>query len=157
MPGCVHALPFQAFLESDKAAYLIRPHVFADLYHRLSTRPFLSRIEKVCPTLCGMQSGACPFILNLSSWKLVQGLRAYSTCAVQLWIAYQLLHALAFIDEKGLVHGDLKCENALVTSWNWVFLADFASYKPTCLPADNPVRSRPHLPPICISSRLMTS
>ena len=47
VPGCVHALPFQAFLESEKAAYLIRPHVFADLYHRLSTRPFLSRIEKV--------------------------------------------------------------------------------------------------------------
>lgn len=48
VPGCVHALPFQAFLESEKAAYLIRPHIFADLYHRLSTRPFLSRIEKVC-------------------------------------------------------------------------------------------------------------
>ena len=47
VPGCVHALPFQAFLESEKAAYLIRPHIFADLYHRLSTRPFLSRIEKV--------------------------------------------------------------------------------------------------------------
>ena len=94
MPGCVHALPFQAFLESDKAAYLIRPHVFADLYHRLSTRLFLSRIEKVCPTLCSMQSGACPFILNLSSWNLLQGLRACSTCAVQLWIAYQLLHCL---------------------------------------------------------------
>jgi len=44
--ACPHVLPFQAFLESDKAAYLLRPHVFADLYHRLSTRPFLSAIEK---------------------------------------------------------------------------------------------------------------
>lgn len=46
-PGCLHMLPFQAFLESDRAAYLIRPYIFADLYHRLSTRPFLSAIEKV--------------------------------------------------------------------------------------------------------------
>ena len=78
-----------------------------------------------------------------SNCKRVQ---VYScACAPQVWIAYQLLHALAFIDEKGLVHGDLKCENVLVTSWNWVYLADFASYKPTRLPADNPVRSELHL------------
>lgn len=31
-------------------------------------------------------------------------------------------------------HGDIKTENVLVTSWNWVFLVDFASYKPTYLP-----------------------
>jgi phosphoinositide-3-kinase regulatory subunit 4 len=30
----------------------------------------------------------------------------------------------------------------MVTSWNWLFLTDFASYKPTFLPADNPVRSK---------------
>ncbi|BDA42626.1 probable phosphoinositide 3-kinase regulatory subunit 4 [Coccomyxa sp. Obi] len=100
-PACVHVLPFQAFLESDRAAYLIRPYIFADLYHRLSTRPFLSSIEK-------------------------------------RWIAFQLLHALAQVHERGVCHGDIKCENALVTSWNWVYLADFASYKPTYLPVDNP-------------------
>lgn len=31
-------------------------------------------------------------------------------------------------------HGDIKTENVLVTSWNWVYLVDFASYKPTYLP-----------------------
>ncbi len=35
-------------------------------------------------------------------------------------------------------HGDIKIENVLISSWNWVFLADFASFKPTCLPEDNP-------------------
>ena len=35
-------------------------------------------------------------------------------------------------------HGDIKSENVLVTSWNWVYLTDFASYKPTYLPLDDP-------------------
>lgn len=35
---------------------------------------------------------------------------------------------------EGVCHGDIKAENVLVTSWNWVFLTDFASFKPTFLP-----------------------
>ena len=58
----------------------------------------------------------------------------------QRWLAFQLLTALAQCHERGVCHGDLKCENVLVTSWDWLFLADFASHKPTYLPADNPVR-----------------
>lgn len=37
-----------------------------------------------------------------------------------------------------IVLGDIKCENVLVTSWNWVYLADFASFKPTYIPYDDP-------------------
>ena len=58
---------------------------------------------------------------------------------VQHWIAFQLLHAVAQSHEQGICHGDIKCENVLVTSWHWILLADFASYKPAYLPADNPV------------------
>jgi len=60
---------------------------------------------------------------------------------MQHWIAFQLLHALAQCHERGVCHGDIKCENVLVTSWDWVYLADFASYKPVRLLADNPVRT----------------
>lgn len=36
-------------------------------------------------------------------------------------------------------HGDIKTENILVTSWNWLYLSDFSSsFKPTFLPEDNP-------------------
>lgn len=35
-------------------------------------------------------------------------------------------------------HGDIKTENVLVTSWNWIYLTDFASFKPTYLPLDDP-------------------
>ncbi|KAG5456457.1 MAG: hypothetical protein BJ554DRAFT_3800, partial [Olpidium bornovanus] len=50
------------------------------------------------------------------------------------WIAYQLLRGVADVHGKGVCHGDIKAENVLVTSWNWVYLTDFASFKPTYLP-----------------------
>jgi phosphoinositide-3-kinase, regulatory subunit 4 len=67
----------------------------------LSTRPFLSSIEKK-------------------------------------WIAFQLLTALRDARNRKVSHGDIKSENVLVTSWNWIYLSDFASYKPTYLPLDDP-------------------
>jgi len=38
-----------------------------------------------------------------------------------------------------VAHGDIKTENILVTSWNWIYLTDFStSFKPTFLPLDDP-------------------
>ena len=38
-----------------------------------------------------------------------------------------------------MFHGDIKTENILVTSWNWLYLSDFSSsFKKTYLPEDNP-------------------
>jgi len=55
------------------------------------------------------------------------------------WIAFQLLCALRDCHSKDVFHGDIKTENILVTSWNWLYLADFSSsFKPTFLPEDNP-------------------
>ncbi|XP_024383874.1 serine/threonine-protein kinase VPS15 isoform X3 [Physcomitrium patens] len=97
-----HVWPFQHWIETDKAAYLLRQYFFSNLHDRISTRPFLSLIEKK-------------------------------------WLAFQLLHALKQSHERGVCHGDIKCENVLVTSWNWVYLADYyGALKPTFLPADNP-------------------
>lgn len=59
----------------------------------------------------------------------------------QLWVAFQMLHAVAQSHAAGVCHGDIKCENVVVTSWNWAFLTDFQPFKPTHLPADNPVRA----------------
>lgn len=58
----------------------------------------------------------------------------------QRWVCYQLLLAAAQCHSRGVVHGDIKSENVLLTSWEWVYLADFAAgLKPVALPADNPV------------------
>lgn len=61
-------------------------------------------------------------------------------CVLQRWITFQLLHAVSQAHAHGVCHGDIKSENVMVTSWNWVLLTDWAPYKPTYLPADNPVR-----------------
>jgi phosphoinositide-3-kinase regulatory subunit 4 len=40
---------------------------------------------------------------------------------------------------RNIYHGDIKTENILVTSWNWLYLTDFSSsFKPVYLPEDNP-------------------
>ncbi|MFS7916753.1 putative protein kinase CMGC-Pl-Tthe family transcription factor WD40-like family [Helianthus anomalus] len=96
-----HVWPFQFWLETDKAAYLLRQYFFNNLHDRLSTRPFLSLVEKK-------------------------------------WLAFQLLCAVKQSHDNGVCHGDIKCENVLVTSWNWLYLADFASFKPTYIPHDDP-------------------
>ncbi|KAK2744841.1 Serine/threonine-protein kinase [Myotisia sp. PD_48] len=55
------------------------------------------------------------------------------------WIAFQLLCALRDCHAQNVFHGDIKTENVLVTSWNWLYLSDFSSsFKPTFLPEDNP-------------------
>ncbi|XP_065154554.1 phosphoinositide 3-kinase regulatory subunit 4 isoform X3 [Paramisgurnus dabryanus] len=54
------------------------------------------------------------------------------------WIAFQILNAVEQAHKSGVRHGDIKTENVMVTSWNWVLLTDFASFKPTYLPEDNP-------------------
>lgn len=98
VPGVI---TFDKFIETERAAYLIRQYLNNNLYDRLSTRPFLEPVEKI-------------------------------------WIIYQLLNILAKCHELGITHGDIKTENVLVTTWNSVYLTDFASYKPTYLPEDNP-------------------
>lgn len=79
----------------------MREFVKYSLYDRISTRPFLTNIEK-------------------------------------RWITFQVLYALHQCHKVGVCHGDIKLENITVTSWNWVLLVDFASFKPTFLPEDNP-------------------
>ena len=55
------------------------------------------------------------------------------------WLSFQLLCALRDCHARNIYHGDIKTENILVTSWNWLYLTDFSSsFKQTYLPEDNP-------------------
>ena len=54
------------------------------------------------------------------------------------WIAFQLLQATQQCHAAGVCHGDIKPENVMITSWNWVYLVDLANFKPNTLPQDDP-------------------
>ncbi|KAI0213060.1 Phosphoinositide 3-kinase regulatory subunit 4 [Lamellibrachia satsuma] len=54
------------------------------------------------------------------------------------WLAFQLLCAINQCHKLQVCHGDIKSENVMITSWNWLLLTDFASFKPSYLPQDNP-------------------
>lgn len=64
--------------------------------------------------------------------------RPFLTAIEKRWIVFQLLSALRDCRAQNISHGDIKSENVLVTSWNYVYLTDFASFKPVYLPLDNP-------------------
>mmetsp|Transcript_40990 Transcript_40990/g.65928 ORF Transcript_40990/g.65928 Transcript_40990/m.65928 type:complete len:1696 (+) Transcript_40990:140-5227(+) len=66
-----------------------------------------------------------------------QSMRPFLSPMEKCWIAFQLLKALSQCHNANIVHGDIKSNNILVTSWNWALLADFAPYKPTFLPIDD--------------------
>jgi phosphoinositide-3-kinase regulatory subunit 4 len=91
-----NVLPYYAIIETESCLFLTRQYISQTLYERMSTRPFLTLIEKK-------------------------------------WIAFQMLQALKFCKDRGVRHGDIKSENVLITSWNWVLLTDFAIFKPTFL------------------------
>ncbi|XP_051157774.1 phosphoinositide 3-kinase regulatory subunit 4 isoform X2 [Leptopilina boulardi] len=101
LASSVNCLSFQRMVLTEKAGFIMREYVKYSLYDRISTRPFLSSIEKK-------------------------------------WITFQVLYALHQAHKFGVCHGDIKLENIMITSWNWVLLTDFASFKPTYLPEDNP-------------------
>mmetsp|Transcript_18410 Transcript_18410/g.59434 ORF Transcript_18410/g.59434 Transcript_18410/m.59434 type:complete len:764 (-) Transcript_18410:80-2371(-) len=66
------------------------------------------------------------------------GTRPFLSFVEKQWVAYQLLRAVEQCHARGVGHGDLTCENVAVTSWTWLLLVDFASFKPTILKDDGP-------------------
>ena len=55
----------------------------------------------------------------------------------KLWLSFQLICAVVQTHENNLYHGDIKTDNVVLTSWNWLLLVDFAPYKPIYLPSEN--------------------
>lgn len=64
--------------------------------------------------------------------------RPLLTSMEKLWLVFQLLKCIELCHANGIVHGDVKPENVLCTSWNYLILTDFAFYKPTLIPDDDP-------------------
>ena len=55
----------------------------------------------------------------------------------QKWFIFQILCAISQIHNEDVIHGDIKPDNFLVTSFNHVFLTDMVCYKPTFVKGDD--------------------
>lgn len=97
----------------------------------------LTRLDNGLQVISMIASGAW-YHLDCSCCTDMRSTRPFLTMVEKRWIAFQLLNALRDTRNRKVSHGDIKSENILVTSWNWIYLADFASYKPTYLPLDDP-------------------
>lgn len=51
---------------------------------------------------------------------------------------FLLFKALSQCETAGVCHGDLKSQNVLISSTNWLQITDFAPFKPCFLTQDNP-------------------
>lgn len=146
----------QFWQETDKAAYLVRQYFYSNLHDRLSTRPFLSLVEK---KWLAFQVVFLVLQLFYLRFKVFWGILfsefclfcscflLWSSAMRRIYVMVSFNSLRAYDPHYGALNwcvwicnllGDIKCENVLLTSWNWLYLADFASFKPTYIPYDDP-------------------
>ncbi|SAM00828.1 hypothetical protein [Absidia glauca] len=112
--------------------------VCLDEYDAISMVPNVFTVQKMLETdgaAYMTEKGNSP---NSNALSLLFSTRPFLTLVEKKWIAYQILRGVADCHQQKVYHGDIKTENVLVTSGNWAYLVDFASYKPTFLPEDDP-------------------
>ena len=49
----------------------------------------------------------------------------------------QITESIEYLHDLGIAHRDIKPENILVTSYDWLFIADIHPYKPTQIVDDD--------------------
>ncbi|UMM18342.1 hypothetical protein L5515_014451 [Caenorhabditis briggsae] len=64
--------------------------------------------------------------------------RPFVVEAEKMWYIFLLFKALSQCETAGVCHGDLKSQNVLISSTNWLQVTDFAPFKPCFLTHDNP-------------------
>ncbi|TID30603.1 hypothetical protein CANINC_000758 [Pichia inconspicua] len=116
----------------------------------IDMKPYLEKLNQVKEKLKGV-ANTLPYHALIDSERATYLIRPYGRYSLferlsirpffesieKKWIVYQLLYTLARMHEVGVCHGDLKTENILLTSWNWVMITDIGLFKPIYLPDYN--------------------
>lgn len=108
----------------------------------LNERKLLAQVPNAVAYHRVIETAACGYLVRQyihSSLYDRLSTRPFLEDIEKKWLSFQLLCAVRDCHARNIYHGDIKTENVLVTSWNWLYLADFSSsYKPAHLPEDNP-------------------
>lgn len=134
----VHNLP-AAMTKSDVAAL----QTIAQRIFELRSAFTLYRTPHAVPyglSFVGMKHNAAFMVRQHTGTSLADRVhsRPFLSYIERLWLTFQLLKALQSAHAKGICHGDLHPENVLVLAHNWLLLVDWAPYKPTFLPLEDP-------------------
>jgi phosphoinositide-3-kinase regulatory subunit 4 len=105
-------LPYQMWIKADKQQALRQRNTFSPVY----------LIRQFMYASLHDRLSTRPFLNELE----------------KLWLVYQLFKCVEVAHSHKIFHGDIKPENALCTTWNWLMLSDFGPFKPTHIPDDDP-------------------
>lgn len=150
----VHSLGSTRFMkvarvDKHKEAKVIKVFVIND--QKLNLQPFEKEVIQIKNKLVGAPN-CLPFFAVNNCTKYLLLSRPYIKDSLyerlmsrpflleieKKWVAYQLIKVLKQLKDSDVCHGDIKSQNVLISSSLWVQLTDFASFKPTRLPLDNP-------------------
>ncbi|KAF1839378.1 ARM repeat-containing protein [Decorospora gaudefroyi] len=128
------------------ARVVMKPYAQFDFQHHvkrlLHERKVLADVPNAVAYHRVIETAACGYLVRQyihSSLYDRLSTRPFLEEIEKKWLSFQLLCAVRDCHARNVFHGDIKTENVLVTSWNWLYLADFSSsYKPAHLPEDNP-------------------
>jgi len=113
----------QIIHETDKAGFVVRQAFYVSLYDRISTRPFLSNLEKRWITFQLLSAVAQAY------GNVHCNPRPRAVCNRWPWLVPQcgLPGDGGHRHSCGVTHGDIKAENVMLTTWSWLYLTDFAT------------------------------
>ena len=116
--------------------------LFLELILGVDERKALADVPNALPYHRIIETAACGYLVRQyihSSLYDRLSTRPFLEEIEKKWLSFQLLSTVRDCHAVNVYHGDIKTENILVTSWNWLYLTDFSStYKPAHLPEDNP-------------------
>ncbi|CAI5443457.1 unnamed protein product [Caenorhabditis angaria] len=126
---------YKVFVRQDNSSLNPYPEKLIEIRNSLAKSPNCCAVKKV------VIKQKCAVVLRTYQKNTLfdrMSTRPFVIQAEKIWYIYQLFKGLAQCEAANVCHGDLKSQNILISSSNWLQITDFAPFKPTFLPKENP-------------------